>query len=473
MDGAVAPAPRILPTEAFEVVAQGGLGHPGSTFAHSMAWFRGRLYVGTSAPSARDEEERARIVARDPATGEWETVFESPVLPLDASAQARARGMTQTAGGGQRRQEDTATRMGREYGLRSMCVFQGKSDSAPCLYVGTMSIWGGLILRSEDGRTFEPVTAPGIDDDTQMSFRGLTALNGLLFTAPAGTVTEERMDRNLAPRAVVYVTDDPVAGQWREACLPAFGDPMNVGVFALATAHGQVYAGTGSPQHGFQLWRTKAEGEAPYEWERVLTHGAWRFNHNLSVAELIEFDGDVYVGSGIAGFGYDRENDVGPCAAEILRVHPDGSWDLLVGEPRFTPDGLKVPLSAMGPGFDDAYNSVIWNFEVHDGVLYAGTHQWEPYHWAMHGKGAPIRGGYQLWATTDGEEWVRVLTDGHGKTTSIGIRTLCSTPDGLYVGTTNYSKLISRLARGLSGVDMSGMDLTEGFEVLLARRERA
>ena len=455
--------------EQFRTVASGGLGHAGSTLAHAMAWFRGRLYVGTSAPSTRGPEDRARIFAYDPDTETWETVFESPVLPLDDRLQARAAGLSYAAGGGRRRDEATSTHMGRDFGVRSMTVFQGRSDPEPCLYCGTLSIWGGQILRSADGLTFEPVTEAGIDDDRQMSFRGLTALGGRLFTAPAGTITEEHIDRNLAPRAIVYVTEDPASGVWTPASAPGFGDPEgNTGVFAMTTAHGHVYAGTGSPLHGFQLWRTAAEGPAPYTWEQVLVNGAWRFNHNMTAAQMAEFNGDLYLGSGIPGFGYDRENDVGPCAAELIRVHPDKSWDLLVGEPRFTPDGLKVPLSAMGPGFNNAFNSVVWSFGVHDGILYVGTHNWEPNHWAMNGKGAPIRGGYQLWASRDGEAWTRVLDDGNGKVTSIGIRTLCSTPAGLFVGTTNHAKLIASQARMRSRIDLPEDELIEGFDVLVS-----
>lgn len=458
----------ILTADRFTGIASGGLGHPGSTLAHSMACFGGKLYVGTSSPSTRGPEDRARIERYDPVAQTWQTVFESPVLALDAKVQARAAGLGSSSGGGKRRPSETLATMGREFGLRSMTVFQGTGDAAPCLYVGTMSLWGGRVLRSADGVQFDPVTAPGIDDDTVMSFRGLTSFKGKLFAAPAGTITEQMIDRNLAPRAIVHVAQDPASGVWEPACLPGFGDPINHGVFSLATAHGHLYAGTGSPTRGFQLWRTAAEGPAPYHWERMLTDGAWRFNHNLTTAAMVEFGGDLYVGSGIPGFGYDAENDVGPSAAELIRLHPDGSWDLIFGEPRFTPDGLKIPLSAMGPGLDDPYNAVIWNMCVHQGTLYIGTHNWEPNDWAMHGNGAPIQGGYQLWASSDGENWTLVLADGNGSITSTGVRTLLSAPEGLYLGTSNHTRLLQIQAGLRSGITDIGA-LSSGFDVLLGR----
>ena len=460
----------ILRDDQFKVIAEAGLGHSGSTLAHSMAWFQDRLYLGTSAPTTKGPEDRARILSYDPATGAWETVFESPILPLDARLQARAAGLSYAAGGGRRRNQATADKMGREYGIRSMVVYQGKSDPGPCLYCGTLSLWGGLILRSEDGKTFEPVTDPGIEDDTVLSFRGLCVLDGKLYTAPAGTITEGHIDRNLAPQTIVYASDDPASGTWARVSEPAFGDPLNTGIFAMTTAHGHVYAGTGSPKRGFQLWRTDGTGDETGDtpkWEQILTHGAWRYNLNLTVAQMTEFKGDLYVGTGITGFGYDRENDVGPSAAELIRVRPDGSWDLIAGTLRLTPEGLKVPLSAMGEGFSNPYNSVVWSFGVHEDTLYLGMHNWEPNAWAMAGQGDQIRGGYQLWASTNGEDWTLVLDEGNGKPSAIGIRSICSTPAGLFIGTTNHAKLLARQAKMHGGFEIA--EASEGFEVLLAK----
>ena len=44
------------------------------------------------------------------------------------------------------------------------------------------------------------------------------------------------------------------------------------------------------------------------------------------------FKGALYVGSGIQGGGIDTQNKIGPAPPELIRIHPDGSWDLIVGE---------------------------------------------------------------------------------------------------------------------------------------------
>lgn len=452
-----------------EVVGTGGIGLNSSTLAHSMIWFNGSLYLGATAPSSTGPEDAARILRFNPEDKSWTTVYSAPARETTDETRARVKTRSTTISGGMTVKDQVA----REYGVRTMAIFKGKNDPHPCLYCGLMSLFGGHILRSEDGETFEPVVENGRHDDTILSFRGLTPFGKKLFCAPAGSVSREFADLNLAPEAMVYYSEDPAAGpdSFVPACEPAFGDPTNTSVFAVGSAHGYVYAGTASEIRGFQLWRTQAKGKAPFKWERVLDDGAFRFNHNYSAATIIEFDGDLYVGTGIPGLGYDRVNDVGPSAFELIRVHKDGSWDLMVGEPRFTPDGLKIPLSAWGAGYDDPYNSVLWAMGVHEGQLYVGTHQWEPYDWAMHGGGQPLQGGYQMWRSPDGIEWEKVVDAGLGRHTATGIRSMQSTPMGLFYGTSVHVTLLKML--GLrSGATRAtpGLQTEEnGFDIILCK----
>jgi len=435
-----------LRADQFHAVAEAGLGYPAATLASAMVWFNGRLMLGASAPQQQDAQDRARILAYDPTSQSWEVVFESPDLPLPLTSDLLDRALEL---GYVRPEADAGpaeTRLARDHGVQSMVVFQGKSDANPCLYCSVMSLAGGLILRSEDGRNFAPVSASGIDNNRCLTFDGLTAFGGHLFVAASGTISRQELDRQKPPKATLYAADDPATGVWLRAAAPGFDDPANTGISALAATSRHVYAGTCNPAHGFQLWRSAAEGQAPFQWEKVLESGAWRFNHNQMVAQMIAFDGDLYLGSALPGFGEDRRNKVGPAALEVLRLRADDSWDLLVGEPRFSPDGLKVPLSTLGPGFNDPFNAAVWSFAVHDGYLYAGTRNWEATHRARNGL-VKLRGGYQLWVSRDGAEWTSVLTEGNGKPVAIGIRALCSTPAGLFVGITNQASLIARQIR--------------------------
>lgn len=457
----------ILQSDDFTIVAEGGLSDSSNTIAHSMAWFRDKLFMGVTSPAGVNTDHPPGIFRFDPEAGAWDQVFTTPPHAADARAFVNDIGADDTggAGGGRRSRLRNRSTLPTDYGFRSMIVFQGKSDAAPCLYTTTMSRWGGRLLRSEDGEAFSQVGDAGLGDDEILSFRGLTEFDGKLFAAQVGHITDDAMDRNLAKSATVHVSDDPASGKWQPACLPGFGDADNRVVFSLATAHGYLYAGTGNPERGFQLWRTKAKGKAPFKWEMVLEDGANRYNTNYAAATMVAFNGDLYVGTGITGYGYDKEFDIGPSAAELVRVHEDGSWDLIFGEPRFSPQGLKVPFAAAGPGMDNIYNSVVWAMNVHDGVLYLGMHNWEPHQHIQDGNFGYSHAGSPLFASKNGDDWEFVMDVG-GRD-HFGVRSLCSTPAGQFVGSCCHTKMMGLMAFSKGGRRSGGQD-GAGFKVYRA-----
>ena len=61
--------------------------------------------------------------------------------------------------------------------------------------------------------------------------------------------------------------------------------------------------------------------------------------------------------------------------AEIYRINPDDTWDLVVGTPRQLPSGQwKYPLSGIDEGFNNQFNDHIYRMEDDTGTLYAGTY---------------------------------------------------------------------------------------------------
>jgi hypothetical protein len=139
----------LLPAERFTLIASKGLGRMSASTAHSTAYFRGSLYLGTSCGNPVMAEDAPRILRYDPGRSEWLTVYESPLVdPVGRELVAdRTLGKLSTLRRGK-------GPLPRYAGYRSMCVFQGKSDDAPALYVSAMSRSGASILRSADGETF-------------------------------------------------------------------------------------------------------------------------------------------------------------------------------------------------------------------------------------------------------------------------------------------------------------------------------
>jgi len=452
-----------LSADRFAPIASDGFGRDSAMSAQCMTYFRGSLYVGTAAANPVGANDAPRILRYDADGDRWQTVFESPFVEAHHRSHVPDLSLSKELAGLEKFRRSLAP-LPRDTGFRSMGVFQGKSDEAPALYVSTMSRGGGLILRSADGETFEPVSAPGLGDPDIFSFRGLVAHGGRLFACAAGAVTDEYLDRELGLAGKLFVSDDPRGGQWVAAAETGFGDHANVAITALAPAFGRLYAGTANPEMGFQIWHTEARGSPPFDWVPLVIDGAGGFNNNFAVGAMAEFNGALYVGSGVTGFGYEIAQDIGPASCEVMRLFADGNWDLVAGQMRFTPDGLKVPLSLLGPGLGDFYNSMIWSLAVHDDILYLGTSQWEGLR-CLEIDAAEVVGGYQLWSSADGEKWVPVLDDGRGSPAAVAVQTLQSTPQGLFVGSTNYGRLFGALGNRRH----PPVEFPAGCEVLVGR----
>jgi hypothetical protein len=422
-----------------------------------MCWFNDRLYVGTSrdllallklfppptdpaamAPwpvnvpkSVEDLDLRAQIWCWIPKRRSWEQVHVSPTI---VGRNGRP--------------------VPRDLGYRGMTVFQGLSDPVPALYLSGISSvsrgTGARLLRSLDGRTFTAIAEPGLGNPQISSLRALVAFDKYLFVAPAGAGKAW----NSTQSAVVLRSKDPARGPWEQACPPGFGDKNNTGIFEMHAFNGHLYAGTFNSSSGYQIWKTSPTGRAPCAWKKVIECGAYRGNQNEMAMSMCGFNGALYVGSGIQNGGYDRTYRIGPAAAELIRIHPDDSWDLIAGQPRQTPQGYKIPLSGMGAGFNNFFNGYFWRMVNHGSSLYLGTFDWSvflPYArspdmfvwlqryinaygpWNI----ADAKGGFDLWCTNNGCSWRPVTLRGLGNKYNYGARTMVSSPAGLFIGTAN------------------------------------
>jgi hypothetical protein len=373
-----------------------------------------------------DIDMRAQIWRYDPVSGSWQRVFISPWA---------------------------SPKIPRDIGYRAMAVFQSTGDQMPALYVCTWSPSRAkvspTIMRSRDGVEF--VALPSINADPSLnSYRILLPFRDMLLTSPTGRV---RGKQNVSNNATVLATTDPATKPWRPVSGLGFGDPHNLTCFEMTSFNDWLYVGTLNAQSGFQIWKSRLDTQ-PCRWHLVICNGADRGPANEAAFSMCVFGNALYVGTGIQHGGYDRTHDVGPAASELIRIYPDDSWDIVVGEPRLTGQGYKYSISGMGPGFDEFFNSYFWRMAVHDGWLYVGTYKWGallPYvsrdHWPQWLRStvahigideiARAHGGCDVWRTRNGIDWFAVTVDGFNNMYNWGARTLCSSPHGLFVGTAN------------------------------------
>ena len=432
-----------------------GFGDASNTWTWSMKWFQGRLYVGTGReitcatlltsdmqqgtstyPIAAlgggcptDVATFARSLAAeiwryDPGTKQWERVFKSPEnillmadpdgLPIFTARDIGFRGMT------------TFTEPGGTEALYVGGVTSGSMfDRLP--QFATRGYPPPRILRSTDGENWSPIPQlPGTylgdigmpSDQPVRTIRGLTEYNGKLF-ATAGTFTG--LGR-------VIASANPAAGnnQWFDAS-PGIAD---FPAWDLRPFAGRLYTTTGNKEDGvsdgYSVWWTDATGPAPYTWHPVVVNGGYQIDPTVRAPNglsMAVFKDELYVGTNRP--------------TELVRIRADGSWDLLVGEPRMTPWGRKTPLTGMGLGFGSWFNGHFWRMTAHEGHLYLGT--WD---WSLGARFLNLEDtfgthfGFDLYRSADGIKWEAVTRAGFGDLYNYGGRSLESTPEGLFLGST-------------------------------------
>jgi len=321
-----------------------------------------------------------------------------------------------------------------QMGCPAMAVFKRKADAAAALYASLLTLSGCELLMTRDGENVEslPLIADGVLAHLMVAF------NDSLFIATN--------DKQRGP--VVYFSADPVAGEWKQATEAGFGDISNIAITSMAEFNGSLYVATLNPSSGFQLWYTSTVNDDPV-WRQVISQGAHRYTLNPAVISMVVYEGALYLGTGPNGAnGEEGDND--SAGAELIRVFPDNSWEIVVGSPRFSPVGLKVPMAAMGPGFDNRKNNAITAMAVHEGQLYASTSDTGYIN-------KPQMSSYRLWSTADGDEWLAVPISSTNSIKAMTVSAMISTPENLLLVTSEarYQHLFPATAIKSNGGKMA------------------
>ena len=465
------------------VIAHDGFGDARNSYAWSMAWFNGALYVGTARsamcvenatiayyypsdsglyrsepapgvscpPTIHEGDLRAEIWRYEPAVGRWTRVYRSPRI-----ANPRAPGRL----------------VARDIGYRGMSVHTERGGRK-ALYIGALSPDEFIpelrkphpprILRTTDGEHFRalrarlPVIQTYLGPYRPVGFRAFATVGRSLYvTASAG----------LTGDGVVLRVRRPGGRS------PSFEQvsPPNLAVFELANFRGRLYAGTGDRESGYGVWR--AAPARPRRWEPVVVNGAGRGSAITSVVSMASHRGWLYVGA--SGW----LNSVFP-ASELIRVAPDGRWGVVVGNPRRGADGvLRPPLSGLSDGFGNGFNHHFWRMQAFRGALLLGTNDWSWSLAALPGISDGLRSefGFDLYGTCDGSHWWAATRDGFGRGDDFGVRTMAASQAGLFIGTTNHVRGTSVLrsqARPCVGTATRAMAAARPAYALSLRVRRA
>lgn len=448
---ATRPAAKALGAEDFQRLEIPYL-NSAIRISQAMAWFHGKVILGTgrsplgvlgsftgregamggtqrSDTGGRDIDG-AQIVTFDPETETWTKIFDSPVLPgLDGTPRARDRS------------------------VRAALVCQTMADTKPTLYLGVGSLERNVtFLRSEDGETITTCGGSGFNVEGDVpSVRAMACLNGQLFSTPTGRNYGRGIyDDNLTDHPIVFAASDPVSGNWVPVSEPGFGDPENVAINELVVFNDHLYAATLNPRRGFQLWKTDGQGQPPYRWTKVIDRGAWLGPTSSIPAAVNIFNGALYITATVQRQGRKTIDNYGPFPAEMIRVYANDDWDLVSGTARFSPSGIKRPISGMTGGFGDRYTHAFWRTAVFNDELIVGTAGWRwlptylrdrhelsdaQYRRLCEESDDYVPGEFKLYRSRDGVTWESITQHGFpgSSPNNCGVREILSTPHGLFV----------------------------------------
>lgn len=431
-----AAAERPLSREEFVQAAPQGFGDRHNSKAWSMIWWNDALYVGTARAIKCTQDANLAFRIGDPVYYpdirdlDVECTESPQDLPLRAEMW-RLAPQTATWDRVYRSPEDVeipgypGNFVARDIGYRDMIIFNEQLfvDGVSSLMINP-GVPPPRLLRSKTGFDFEavpqdPGTVLGDFGFGQATMRSMASYNGRLF---------------------ISIGQNRGFGALYEAANPEGGNdnfrlvgPPEMKVYEMCVYNGYLYIGLtqNSRGEGYSVVKTDATGEPPYTFIPVVTNGGFNepFPSN-TVVSMYVYKNRLYVGT-------DKP-------AEIIRINPDDSWQLLVGRPRNTPDGPKYPLSGMTGGFDWMLNEHIWRMVEYKGWLYIGTNdlttllkKWDIMKTPIIGGILKENMGYDLAVTSDGWYYTIIDRSGFGDRLDIGIRTFAATPYGLFFGTSN------------------------------------
>lgn len=394
--------------EHFEKIVENGFGNINNRYTWAMTEFspdtgpdagKRFLYVGVRNEVWSDAGEVHRM---DLETGEWEPV--------------------NTDGFGDKSNK----------GVRTLTVFKNRYGKA--LYAGTFNLlMGAQVFRTYDGMHWEAVNLPGFgvfDVAGVGSIRGAAVINGDLYYGTSNDIwgvpdppymfrfREKRgwlgmLKKNSSWEAVISPMDSFDNGQKTYADILEFTD---------VNGETKIYATTWNYKGA---WIVSSPTGDWGTWTPVMDDGFGR--GLIGILSFIEFKGYLYAGTGDPdrGFSLYRSNDPS---------NPD-SWE-------------QIGTDGFGYG---AMSRYAWCMTSMNGVLYLGT-----YNPPNSNLPDNFRGAF-LYKSTDGTNWQMLagprwtadIPAGLGDPLNVGIRTMITIDDAVYIGTASTPDATDESNHGL------------------------
>jgi hypothetical protein len=443
-------------TPGVNIIAQNGFGDHNNSWAWSMDWFKGKLYVGTGrdelclegatlqyyyplldeyvlnpGPNVHcptneyDLDLRAEIWQYAPKTDTWKMVYRAPTI---------------------RNPNDPSLPVARDVAYRDMIVLKNSKGQqalfadavTPDEYIPKLRrTHPPVLMRSFDGVHWQVVHMPAVmvhfptGNFRPMGYRSMVEYRKHLYI----TVTPD-----LTGDGALFEVSNPFSNHPRLVQV----SPRKLDIFEVEPFDGALYVGTGNAKTGYGVYRTYAKDGRMSKFYSVMTGGAGRGKVITSVVSMHVFQNRLYVGAS----GWYNQN-VLP-SSEMIAITPNEKWTLVVGDPRKLKNGFTIyPTSGLYDGFFNIFNAHFWRMATSAGGMYVGTNDWSILLQLDKNLGdlqSLLTGelGFDIWGTCDGTDWYAVTRDAFsGDGFNFGGRTLQPGGPGgdtLYVGSANQAQ---------------------------------
>ncbi len=437
------------------VIAQNGFGEPSNSYAWSMGWFKGKLYVGTGRDVLCVENQtvnyflpltnkytntplpnvhcpanpyamhlRAQIWQYTPSTKVWKRVYRSPATARNPFETSRRSPATSPTAGCSPTPARTAARR---------CSPPASAPTSTCRRCCATT--RRRLLRSYDGVHWQSLNLRSVvvhypqGDTRAMGFRSLLEWRGpSVRDGDAGPDGRRRAVRSHAPVL------QPRRAASRSARRTSTSSKRRCSTATCTSA-------AAAPHRATRCGRPAATA-VPFI--PVVTGGAGRGAIITSVVSMHVFRDALYVGA--SGWYHEKTLPL----SEMIRINSDGPVDARGGDaaqarerahgvPHERPRGrLRQPLQRplLAHGHDRAAGCT--------SAPTAGP-TWSKTGAATAGSRDVLAGasGYQLWGTCNGEDWYAITRNAFGTSEyDFGARTLQPEPGGgnLYIGSANHAQ---------------------------------
>ncbi len=138
----------------------------------------------------------------------------------------------------------------------------------------------------------------------------------------------------------------------------------------LACMGGRFFAMVADPMAGLDIF-VLTPAEAGSGFQQVVERGGERYMLNGAVSAVASVPGGLLVGTAALA---DANLRIGSWGPELLLLPHTGGWDLVIGQPRLTAQGLQIPASGQMPGLGQPANAAIK--AIATGSLGGGTGTW-------------------------------------------------------------------------------------------------